>query len=204
MKMDKDKVSYVLGQSIGGDFRRQGFEIDPDVFAQSFKDAFLGKEPSMSVGEMQLVIQQFQAEMQAKKQEATQALAAENMKKGQAFLEENRTKEGVMVTASGLQYKVINEGSGNKPAADDTIVAHYEGKTVDGKIFDSSYKRGAPATFGLNQVIKGWTEALQLMKEGAKYELYIPSDLAYGAQGSQGAIEPNATLIFTVELINIK
>lgn len=204
MKTDKEKVSYVLGQSVGGDFRRQGFEVDPDVFAQSFKDAFLGKDPSMSVGEMQVVIQQFQAEMQAKTQEATQAIAAENLKKGKAFLDENRSKEGVVETASGLQYKVISEGTGKTPAVDDTIVAHYEGKTVDGQIFDSSYKRGAPATFGLTQVIRGWTEALQLMKEGAKYELYIPSDLAYGPQGSQGAIEPNSTLIFTVELINIK
>lgn len=204
MRTDMKKVSYVLGQSIGGDFKRQGMDIDPDVFAQSFKDAFMGKEPAMSVGEMQQVFRQFQEMMREKANSGNQAMAGENLKKGQAFLAENRTKEGVVETASGLQYKVINEGTGNRPDATDTVETHYEGKTLDGEIFDSSYRRGSTATFPLNQVIRGWTEALQLMKVGSKYELYIPSDLAYGEQGSQGAIEPNSTLIFTVELINIK
>lgn len=204
MVVDMKKVSYVLGQSIGGDFKRQGIDIDLDVFTESFKDAFMGKEPTMPVGEMQQVFGQFQEMMREKAQNATQEVAGENLKKGQAFLAENRNKEGVIETSSGLQYRVITEGSGNKPAATDTIEAHYEGKTVDGQVFDSSYKRGETATFALNQVIKGWTEGLQLMQEGSKYELFIPPGLAYGEQGSQGAIEPNSTLIFTVELINIK
>lgn len=204
MKNDKDKISYVLGQSIGGDFKRQGFEIDPDIFSQSFTDAFNGKEPKMSVGEMQQVVQQFQTSMQEKKHAESQAVASVNIEKGKAFLEENKKKDGVVETASGLQYRVIKEGTGNKPLATDTVVTHYEGKTIDGVIFDSSYKRGTPATFPLNGVIKGWTEALQLMTEGSKYELFIPSDLAYGASGSSGAIEPHSTLIFTVELLTIK
>lgn len=204
MRIDKDKVSYVLGQSIGGDFKRQGFDINADVFAESFKDAFSGKECNMSVGEMQQIMQSFQQAMQEKHQAAKAEAGKANIEKGKAFLEENRIKEGVVETTSGLQYKVITEGTGNKPSASDTVETHYEGKTLDGNIFDSSYKRGQTATFPLNGVIKGWTEALQLMNEGSKYELYIPSDLAYGAAGSGGTIEPHSTLVFTVELINIK
>jgi FKBP-type peptidyl-prolyl cis-trans isomerase FklB len=203
MKNDSEKIGYVLGQSIGGDFRRQGFDVDPDVFCQSFKEAFSGQKPKMSVGEMQLIIQQFQTSMQEKQQQASQASASANLEQGKAFLAENKGREGVVETASGLQYRVITEGTGKKPNADDTVETHYEGKTLDGEIFDSSYKRGQTATFPLNGVIKGWTEALQLMSEGSKYELFIPSDLAYGSAGSGGAIEPNATLVFTVELINV-
>ncbi|MBU1172396.1 MAG: FKBP-type peptidyl-prolyl cis-trans isomerase [Proteobacteria bacterium] len=204
MKNDMDKISYVLGQSIGGDFRRQSFDIDPDIFGESFKDAFNGKESRMSVGEMQQVIQQFQTSMQEKQHSANHAVAGVNREKGLAFLGENKKKEGVVETDSGLQYRVITQGTGNKPAATDTVETHYEGKTIDGEVFDSSYKRGATATFPLNGVIKGWTEALQLMPEGSKYELFIPSELAYGESGSGGAIEPNSTLIFIVELITIK
>jgi FKBP-type peptidyl-prolyl cis-trans isomerase FklB len=204
MRIDIDKVSYVLGQSVGGDFRRQGFEIDPEVFAKSFIDAYNGKEPSLSVGEMQQVIRQFQQAMQEKKETESQAAGQVNLEKGQAFLKENKTREGVVETASGLQYRVIQEGTGKKPKATDTVETHYEGKTIDGEVFDSSYRRGTPATFPLNGVIKGWTEALQLMGTGSKWELFIPPGLAYGKQGSSNVIGPNSTLIFTVELISIK
>ncbi len=204
MNIDKKKVSYVLGQSVGGDFRRQGFDIDPDVFFRSFADALNGNEPTMSVGEMQLVFQQFQQELQEKNQIRKQELARINHEKGLAFLAENKKTPGVFETSSGLQYKVLQEGNGDKPASTDTVETHYEGRTLDGKVFDSSYRRGKTTTFPLNGVIKGWTEALQLMSVGSKWELYIPSELAYGVQGSGGTIEPNSTLIFTVELVSIK
>jgi len=204
MKVDFDKVSYVLGQSIGGDFRRQGFEINLEIFTESLTDAFNGKESKMRVSEMQHIMQNFQRAMEDKKQAAQMEAGKKNIEAGEKFLEENGKKEGVVTTESGLQYKVISEGSGKKPAATDTVETHYEGKTLEGKIFDSSYKRGQTATFPLNGVIKGWTEALQLMAEGSKYELYIPHELAYGPSGSGGTIEPYSTLIFTVELVAVK
>ncbi|MBI9090457.1 MAG: FKBP-type peptidyl-prolyl cis-trans isomerase [Desulfobacterium sp.] len=204
MKVDLDKVSYVLGQSIGGDFKRQGLEIDPKIFTDSFVAAFSGEESKMPVGEMQHIMQNFQKAMQDKQQAAQLDAGKINIGAGTKFLEENSKKEGVTVTDSGLQYKVITEGSGKKPAVTDTVETHYEGKTLDGVVFDSSYKRGQTATFPLNGVIKGWTEALQLMAEGSKYELYIPSELAYGAAGSGSSIEPYSTLIFTVELIAVQ
>lgn len=204
MNIDKKKVSYVLGQSIGGDFRRQGFDIDAEVFFKSFLDALEGKEPGMSVGEMQLVFQQFQQDVQERNHIRKQELAKVNHDKGIAFLAENRKTPGVLETSSGLQYKVLVEGKGGKPKATDTVETHYEGRTLDGKVFDSSYRRGTTTSFPLNAVIKGWTEALQLMNVGSKWELYIPSELAYGPQGSGGTIEPNSTLVFTVELIGIK
>ncbi|WDP89588.1 MAG: FKBP-type peptidyl-prolyl cis-trans isomerase [Desulfobacter sp.] len=204
MKVDLDQVSYVFGQSVGGNFRRQGFEIDPKIFADSFIAAFNGEEPKMAAGEMQHIMQNFQRAMEDKKQAEQMEAGKKNIEAGNKFLEENIKNEGVKATESGLQYKVITEGSGKKPAATDTVETHYEGKTLDGVIFDSSYKRGQTATFPLNGVIKGWTEALQLMAEGSKYELYIPSELAYGPTGSGGTIEPYSTLIFTVELIKVK
>lgn len=204
MKVDLDQVSYVLGQSIGGDFRRQGFEIDPKIFTDSFSKAFNGQESEMPVGEMRHIMQNFQRAMEDKKQAKRMESGKKNIEAGKKFLDENGKKEGVQTTESGLQYKVIIEGTGKKPVATDTVETHYEGKTLDGKIFDSSYKRGQTTTFPLNGVIKGWTEALQLMAEGSKYELYIPSELAYGSTGSGGTIEPYSTLIFTVELVAIK
>ena len=204
MKVDLDKVSYVLGQSVGGDFKRQGLEIDPKIFADSFIAAFNGKESQMPVGEMQHIMQNFQRAMEDKKQADQMESGKKNIEAGKKFLEENSKKEGVKTTGSGLQYKVLTEGSGKKPAATDTVETHYEGKTLDGIIFDSSYKRGQTTSFPLNGVIKGWTEALQLMAEGSKYELYIPFELAYGPAGSGGTIEPYSTLIFTVELIAVK
>ena len=204
MKVDLDKVSYVFGQSVGGNFRKQGIEIDPKIFTDSFIAAFNGEEPEMPVGEMQHIMQNYQRAMEDKKQADRMESGKKNIEAGEKFLEENSKKEGVKTTESGLQYKVLVEGSGKKPTASDTVETHYEGKTLDGTIFDSSYKREQTTTFPLNGVIKGWTEALQLMGEGSKYELYIPSDLAYGSAGSGGTIEPYSTLIFTVELIAVK
>nr|WP_320193854.1 FKBP-type peptidyl-prolyl cis-trans isomerase [uncultured Desulfobacter sp.] len=204
MKVDLDKVSYVFGQSVGGNFRKQGIEIDPKIFADSFIAAFNGEESDMPVGEMQHIMQNYQRAMEDKKQADRMESGKKNIEAGKKFLEENSKKEGVKTTESGLQYKVLTEGSGKKPTASDTVETHYEGKTLDGTIFDSSYKREQTTTFPLNGVIKGWTEALQLMSEGSKYELYIPSELAYGAAGSGGTIEPYSTLIFTVELIAVK
>ncbi|ACN15231.1 Mip1 [Desulforapulum autotrophicum HRM2] len=204
MKVDLDKVSYVLGQSVGGDFKRQGIEINPEIFTDSFIAAFNGKESKMPVGEMQHIMQNFQRAMQDKKQAEQMESGKKNIEAGKIFLEENSKKEDVKTTESGLQYKVITQGSGKKPAVSNTVETHYEGKTLDGVIFDSSYKRGQTTTFPVNGVIKGWTEALQLMAEGSKYELYIPSELAYGAAGSGSTIEPYSTLIFTVELIAVK
>ena len=204
MKVDLDKVSYILGQSVGGDFRRKGLEINPQIFTESFLAAFKGEEPKMRVSEMQHIMQNFQRAMQDKQEAEKMEAGKKNIEAGEAFLKENGEKEGVITTKSGLQYKVITQGTGKKPVATDTVETHYEGKTLDGNIFDSSYKRGQTTTFPLNGVIKGWTEALQLMAEGSKYELYIPSELAYGPTGSGGTIEPYSTLIFTVELIAVK
>ena len=203
MKIDKEKVSYVLGQSIGGDFRRNGYDIDVDVFVKSFKDALDGEQCRMPVAEMRHVMMNFQQYIKEAQQKRQNAAAEQNVAEGKAFLDANAKKEGVVVTASGLQYKIINPGTGKTPAATDHVVTHYEGKTLDGQIFDSSYKRGEPAHFPVNGVIQGWQEALQLMAEGAKWELYIPSDLAYGHTGQGGTIAPHATLVFTVELIAV-
>ena len=204
MNIDMDKVSYILGQSIGGDFRRQGFEINVETFVDSFKAAFDGKPSKMAPSEMQHVMMAFQSAVQEKQQAEKSAAAETNLNEGKQFLAENAKREEVTVTESGLQYRVIKEGSGDKPSATDTVETHYEGKTLDGNIFDSSVRRGTPAAFPVNGVIKGWQEALQLMGVGAKWELFVPSDLAYGPQGMGGTIGPNAVLVFEVELLAIK
>lgn len=203
MKIDMDKVSYILGQSIGMDFKRQQFDINVDIFVESFADALDGKPSKMPPGEMQQIMMAFTSALKEKEQAANASKAQINIENGRVFLEENKTKEGVIETGSGLQYRVISEGSGKNPTINDTVETHYEGKTIDGNIFDSSIKRGTPISFPLNGVIKGWQEGLQLMKEGAKYEFFIPSDLAYGEAGSGGAIGPYETLIFEVELLKV-
>ena len=204
MKVDMEKVSYILGQSIGGDFKRQAFDIDVETFVDSFKAAFAGEPCRMRVGEMQQVMEGFKNTVQAGRQATNSSRAGANMEKGKAFLAENRTKADIVETASGLQYRVIKEGEGKTPRATDTVETHYEGKTIDGTIFDSSIKRGTPVSFPVNGVIQGWQEALQLMKEGATYELFIPFDLAYGEIGVGDAIGPYETLIFEVELLKVK
>jgi len=170
---------------------------------EGIKDALAGAEPRLTFEERREVMTALTEELQKKHAEQAGTAGADNRKAGDEFLQANAKKQGVKTTASGLQYKVIKEGKGASPKATDSVTVHYSGTLIDGTEFDSSYKRGEPATFPLNGVIRGWTEGLQLMKEGAKYEFYIPSELAYGERGAGGAIGPNATLVFTVELISV-
>ena len=204
LKSQKDKISYIIGLDIGNNLKRQGAEIDPDTLLRGMKDALSGSKPLLSEDEIREVTTAFRQEMAQKQAEVTKKLAEKNKSEGEAFLGENKKKEGVKILPSGLQYKVITEGSGRSPKESDTVTVNYKGTFVDGTEFDSSYKRGEPATFPVNGVIKGWTEALPLMKEGAKWQLFIPPSLAYGEAGAGNAIGPNATLIFEVELISIK
>ena len=204
LKSEKDKVSYIIGLDIGNNLKRQGADIDPDTLLKGLKDALSGNKPLLSENEIREVTTAFRQEMATKQAEEKKKLAEKNKKEGEAFLDENKKKEGVKTLPSGLQYKVITEGSGRSPKESDTVTVNYKGTFVDGTEFDSSYKRGEPATFPANGVIKGWTEALPLMKEGAKWQLFIPSDLAYGEAGAGNVIGPNTILIFEVELISIK
>jgi FKBP-type peptidyl-prolyl cis-trans isomerase FklB len=204
MKIDMEKVSYILGQNVGGDFARRKLKIDTEIFVKSFKEAFAGEPCRMPAGEMQQIMQAFQAALQEQEQARRAEAGKDRIEAGRRFLEENKKREGVVETPSGLQYRIVAEGSGPKPSATDTVEAHYEGKTLDGKVFDSSIRRGAPASFPVSGVIPGWQEALPLMSVGARYELFIPSELAYGAAGAGKAIGPHETLIFKVELTAIK
>lgn len=196
-----NKLSYALGMIIGRQFREMGVEdFSASDFAQAVSDILQGASTSLSDVEAQREITAFQQKQQAREAEKGQ----EARKAGEAFLKNNASAEGVVVTKSGLQYLVLNEGEGKSPSASDTVLCHYEGRLIDGTVFDSSYRRGTPAEFPLNGVISGWTEGLQLMKEGAKYRFFIPYDLAYGARGAGGSIPPYAALIFDVELINVR
>ena len=192
-----DKVSYALGMSIGRQLQQMNAaEVNVDDFAQAIKDVFASKT-SLTDSEAQQAVQDF---FQRKAEEQAGAAKAE----GEAFLAENAKKEGVVSLPSGLQYQVLREGDGRKPAATDQVECHYEGTLINGQVFDSSSQRGQTATFGLNQVIAGWTEGLQLMQEGAKYRFFIPYHLAYGERGAGQSIPPFATLIFDVELVKVK
>lgn len=200
-----DKVSYALGLGIGSQLKSMGADsLNIDDFAQAIKDTISGAELKVSHKESQQIVQEFFKEQEAKQR----AQAAENGKvareEGEKFLAENAKKNGVQVTESGLQYSVIKEGTGKSPKATDTVVCHYEGFLTNGTVFDSSIQRGEPAAFPLNAVIAGWTEGLQLMKEGGKTRFFIPYNLAYGEAGAAGAIPPYAALIFDVELIEVK
>jgi FKBP-type peptidyl-prolyl cis-trans isomerase len=205
---EKDKVSYALGMniasSLGANLKRQNVDINTDVLLQALKDGLTGGKTLMTEEEAQNTLRQFMAELQQKQEVKMKEAADANKKEGDEFLAANKTKPGVVTLPSGLQYKIIKEGTGPKPAASDTVVCNYRGTLINGKEFDSSYKRGEPATFPVSGVIKGWTEALQLMPVGSKWELYIPPDLAYGARGAGADIGPNATLIFEVELLSIQ
>lgn len=199
-----DRISYALGLSMGNNFKGSGIEsINVKDFADGVAAVYEGAQPKMSYDEAKMVIQSFFQEMEAKQQAATQEMAKVNKAAGEAFLAENGKRAEVVTTDSGLQYEVLVEGNGASPKATDQVTVHYTGKLIDGTVFDSSVDRGQPATFGVTQVIPGWVEALQLMKVGAKWRLYIPSEIAYGPQGAGGVIGPNATLIFDVELLNI-
>lgn len=204
LKTAKEKVSYAIGAQIGADMKRQAVDIDPDTLARGVRDGFRGSKMLLTDQEMRETISGLQQQMAAKQAERVRELGAKNKQAGAAFLAENRKKEGVKVLPDGLQYKVIREGTGKTPKADDTVTVNYRGALIDGAEFDSSYKRGEPATFSVKGVIKGWTEALQLMKVGSKWQLFIPPELAYGEQGAGRMIGPNATLIFEVELLGIK
>lgn len=194
------KFSYTIGYQMGVKLRASGAEVDPAVFAQAIQDGLSGTEPKMTQDEMQAA---FQAERQAKLDEQ-KAEAEANLKKGQEFLAQNKEKEGVKTLPSGVQYEVIEEGTGKTPAAEDTVEVHYRGTLIDGTEFDSSHSRGAPATFKADGVIPGFKEALTNMKEGAHWKVYIPADQAYGERGAGQAIGPNETLIFDLELLAVK
>jgi FKBP-type peptidyl-prolyl cis-trans isomerase FklB len=200
----KDKVSYGIGLNIGKDFKEQGIDIDVNLLARGIKDSLAGSEPALTEPQMKEAFEAFQKEVVAKQEVKAKESADKNLKAGEAFLAENAKKEGVVTLPSGLQYKVIEEGSGKTPKASDTVTVNYRGTLIDGKEFDSSYKRGEPATFPVSGVIAGWTEALQLMKEGAKWQLVIPPGLAYGEKGAGPVIGPNSTLVFEVELIKVQ
>ena len=199
LKDQKDKVSYSLGLNIGFNLSRQNISVNPDALTAGIKDAIAGK-PQLTTDQVKETMAAFEKEMTEKQKAAGEKNAAEGTK----FLEENKKKEGVKTTASGLQYKAIKEGTGAQPKGNDTVTVNYRGTLINGTEFDSSYKRGQPATFPLNGVIKGWTEGLQLMKAGSKYQFFVPPNLAYGDRALGPDIAPNSTLIFDVELLGVK
>jgi FKBP-type peptidyl-prolyl cis-trans isomerase FklB len=199
LKDQKDKVSYSIGLNIGTNLSRQNVEINPEALSAGIKDGIAGK-PQLTQDQIKEVMTAFEKDMQQRQKVAGEKSAAEGAK----FLEDNKKKEGVKTTASGLQYKVMKEGTGAQPKATDTVTVNYLGTLINGKEFDSSYKRGQPATFPLNGVIKGWTEGLQLMKTGSKYQFFVPSNLAYGERAAGPDISPNSTLIFEIELLEVK
>jgi len=199
LKDSKDKVSYSIGLNIGFNLKKQNVSINPDTFVLGLKDALAGK-PQMTDEQVKETMTAFEKEMIDKQK----AAGVKNGAEGEKFLAENKKKEGVKTTASGLQYKVVKEGTGAQPKEKDTVMANYRGTLIDGTEFDSSYTRGQPATFPVSGVIKGWTEALQMMKVGSKYQLFIPAKLAYGERAIGPDIGPNSTLIFEVELLDVK
>lgn len=197
---DKKKMSYAIGLQIGKDFSRSGMDIDVSAMSSAINDVLSNKTPKLSETELQQAMNLLR-EQQMKKQSA---VGDQNKAAGIAFLAENKKKQGVITLPSGVQYKVLNKGSGVHPTPSNSVVAHYEGRLIDGKVFDSSMKRGQPATFPVTGVIQGWVEVLQKMKVGSKWQVYIPSELAYGSRGTGPLIGPNATLIFDIELLEIK
>jgi FKBP-type peptidyl-prolyl cis-trans isomerase FklB len=205
----KERTSLFIGTDMGrrmkAELEKQAIEYDPAIVGQAVKDALAGQKPALSDAELDAVRQELQKEFAAKNQERAKALAEKNKKEGEAFLAANKKKEGVKTTASGLQYKVITAGKGRSPGKADTVTVNYRGTLVDGTEFDSSVKRGSPATFSLEQVVSGWSEALMLMQEGAKWQIILPSGLAYGTIGTPGGpIGPNAALIFEIELLSVQ
>lgn len=204
LKTQKGKVSYSIGLEFGKNMKSRSIDVDFDLLMRGIKDGITDAKPALTDGEMRDVIAAFQKEMMAKMTENAKKLGDKNKKEGEAFLAENKKKPGIVTLPSGLQYRILKDGSGKSPKSTDTVVTHYRGTLLDGKEFDSSYNRGEPATFLLNRVIPGWTEALQKMKVGSKWQLFIPPNLAYGQNGAGQDIGPNASLIFEVELLQIK
>jgi len=203
LKDPKQRTSYSIGADIGANFKRQDLAIDPKALAAGIADALAGKT-ALTEAEVRETLNSFRKEMMTKMEAKQKTDGEKNVKDGEAFLAANAKKEGVKTLPSGLQYKVLKSGTGKTPKATDTVKVHYHGTLIDGTVFDSSVERGEPTTFGVNQVIPGWTEALQLMKEGDKWQLVIPSKLAYGERGAGGKIGPNSVLIFDVELLSIE
>jgi FKBP-type peptidyl-prolyl cis-trans isomerase FklB len=196
----KQKFSYTVGYQVGMDFKRKGLDLDTDAFVQAIRDAQEGKKPKLDEQQMQQAMNTYKEALVAKRKE----IADTNLKLSKAFLDQNKTKKGVKVTPSGLQYEVLKAGTGAKPKASDTVEVHYHGTLIDGRVFDSSVNRGQTVSFPVNGVIKGWQEALQMMKKGAKWRVAIPPDLAYGPAGKPPVIAPNMALVFEIELIDIK
>lgn len=204
MKDINQKVSYIFGLSMAEQLKQDGISVDIDLVSRGLRDGLSGAKPLMSEEEIQAVMVAFEQQMAAQQQKQAAEAAAKSKQEGAAFMAENAKKPGVTTLPSGLQYEVLQNGNGPTPTATSTVSAHYEGKLLNGTVFDSSYRRGEPLAIPVNRVIKGWTEALQLMKVGDKWRLYIPSDLAYGDTGSGGVIPPGATLVFEVELLGIQ
>ncbi|MBI5420072.1 MAG: FKBP-type peptidyl-prolyl cis-trans isomerase [Deltaproteobacteria bacterium] len=204
LKTQKDKVSYGIGMNVGQNLKHQSIDVDVNLLAKGIGDVLSGGKTLMSEEEFRATMTALQQDLAEKQAETMKNLAEKNRKEGEAFLAENKKKEGVVTLPSGLQYKVNKEGSGSTPKETDTVETHYRGTLIDGTEFDSSYKRGQTATFPVNGVIPGWTEALQKMKVGSKWQLFVPSILAYGERGAGRDIGPNSTLIFEVELLGIK
>jgi FKBP-type peptidyl-prolyl cis-trans isomerase FklB len=201
----KQKASYAIGVNIGKGLHRDGVDVDPALIQRGIRDAIAGGKLALTDDEMKAALTSLSADLKKKADAETAAAGEANKKEGEAFLAANKTKEGVQTLPDGLQYKILTPGNGPKPTASDTVVCNYKGTLINGTEFDSSYKRGQPVTFPVGQVIKGWTEVLQLMPAGSKWEVYIPSDLAYGPQGpGRGPIGPNQTLIFEIELVSIQ
>ena len=200
LKTDMQKFSYTVGYQLGQNLKRQKLAVDPKIAAEGMRNALSDTPSKLSPEEMQAAVQAYQK----RAQEKLAAQAKKNLETGQAYLEANKKKAGVVVLPSGLQYKVISTGSGKQPKPADTVIAHYRGTLINGTEFDSSFKRNEPATFPVNGVIKGWQEALPMMKEGSKWQVYIPAELAYGANGAGNAIGPNEVLIFDIELLTVK
>lgn len=203
LETEKDKVSYMVGMDVARSLTPIQDELDPAVLAQAIQTVLTGGKPLMTDEEGEAVRAAFMQKLQQKQAAEQQAQAEKNLRESEAFLASNKNKPGVQTTASGLQYQVIRQGNGPKPAATDTVRVHYAGTLLDGTKFDSSYDRGQPAQFALNQVIPGWTEGVQLMSVGAKYKFWIPGNLAYGDRGTPGPIGPNQTLVFEVELLEV-
>lgn len=199
-----DKLSYALGMSMGHNFKGTGIKtLNSADFAAGVASVYDGVKPEMTFDEAKRIVNEYFAKLEAEMQAEASKQGEVNRKNGEAFLSENAKREGIKVTESGLQYEVLESGKGDSPKASDNVEVHYTGKLIDGTVFDSSVERGVPASFGVTQVIPGWVEALQLMHEGDKWRLYIPSDLAYGPNGAGGVIGPNMTLIFDVELLRV-
>jgi len=204
LETDIQKVSYAYGIDVGKTVEKQGMsELNYTAFKQGLKDGFNGREPKLSDEEIQKVMKSYAQKTANNRRKKMKEEGEKNLKKSQDFLNENRSKTGIEVTESGLQYEIIEEGDGKSPGPNDRVKVHYKGTLIDGTVFDSSYQRGEPATFKVGGVISGWTEALQMMKEGSKYKLFIPPDLAYGERGAGGSIGPNQALIFEVELLEV-